>query len=359
MSKVSIVECHNYELEEVKRAIAIAVEKTDFPDVTGKKVLLKPNILSDAAPEKAITTHPVVLQAVIQLIKEKGAAEIYVGDSPALQKSNFRPTSSGIWQVVEEEKVQWVDFTDKPVSKKLPIANHSISMAKIIDYVDLSISLSKFKTHEFMYLTGSMKNMFGLVPTIRKSAQHMRHPSRGSFAKMLCGLMAHAKVEYTFMDAIVGMEGAGPANGSPRFVGKIIAGHDPLAVDIAEATMMGYDPLLIPIIQLGLEYGVTGLKSIDEVIYPLYDARDLIMKDYKRIGKKINADTDDSDAEYLKRATPKFNHDTCILCEKCANICPATALTITDGQVMIDDNKCIRCYCCNEVCPVNAITVEV
>jgi len=358
MNQVSIVTCNTYNLIEVKKAIEIAIKKSDFPDVCGKKVLLKPNILSDAAPDKAITTHPSILKAVIQIVKEKGAQKIYVGDSPSIQKKGFKPVKSEIYQVCKEEDIEWVDFTINPILKEIPIANQKITVANLLDDIDLSISLSKFKTHEFMYLTGSVKNMFGLVPNLKKSAQHVRHPSRGSFAKLICGLLTITKTAYTIMDAVVGMEGPGPGNGSPRKVGKIIAGNDPLAVDIAQATMMGYDPMQMPIIKCGLENQITSIASIEDIEYPLFNANDLIIKDYKRVGSKHSGGLEEnSESEYLSRPTPQFDDDKCIHCKKCINICPANALSYLDEKVKIDDSKCIRCYCCHEVCPADAIAI--
>jgi uncharacterized protein (DUF362 family) len=359
MSKVSIVECTSYDYTEVKRALDITVEKSDFPNVKGKKVLLKPNILSDSEPEKCITTHPEVLRGVIRLMKERGTAEIYVGDSPALQKKDFKPTVCGIYQVCKEENVEWVDFTLDPITKRLPIAKHKVAVAKILDEVDMTISLSKFKTHEFMFATGSVKNMFGLMPSTKKAAQHVRHPARGSFAKLMAGIISISKTTYTFMDAIMGMEGAGPANGDPVKVGKIIAGKDPLAVDIVQAIIMGYDPLKIPIIKSGLENNISDISSIDDIEYPLFNANDLIMKDFKRIGRNTAANFDeDSESENLQRPAPEFNHDKCIKCKKCIDICPANALTLKDNKVVLTESKCIRCYCCHEVCPVNAISIQ-
>lgn len=176
---------------------------------------------------------------------------------------------------------------------------------------------------------------------------------------MICGLLTVSKVEYTIMDAVMGMEGAGPANGTPRAVGKIIAGRNPLAVDISQAIIMGYDPMKIPVIACGLEEEITDIKCVEDVVYPLYNANDLIIKDYKRTGRNTASELDDEEEnEYLNRNAPEFDSDKCILCEKCIDICPATALVIEDGKILVDESKCIRCYCCNEVCPVNAITVE-
>ena len=50
--------------------------------------------------------------------------------------------------------------------------------------------------------------------------------------------------------------------------------------------------------------------------------------------------------------------DNCIRCQRCINICPASALKLVDNKVTIDKSLCIRCYCCHEMCPVDAIRIK-
>ena len=59
--KVGIERCPSYDPGEVYGALKHAVNLAGGLDFAGKIVLLKPNILSDAPPEKAVTTHPVFL----------------------------------------------------------------------------------------------------------------------------------------------------------------------------------------------------------------------------------------------------------------------------------------------------------
>jgi uncharacterized protein (DUF362 family) len=83
-AKVAIERCKAYDPDELYAALKKAALAADFPDVKGKTVLLKPNIVMDSAPAKAVTTHPVFLEAVILLAREFGASRILVGDSPGL-----------------------------------------------------------------------------------------------------------------------------------------------------------------------------------------------------------------------------------------------------------------------------------
>lgn len=349
MSVVNIVKCNDYDEENVYLALKEAMSKSDFPIIKNKTILVKPNILSDAKPEVCLSTHPSVVKAVIRILKEEGAKKILVGDSPGLQKSNFKPKKSGIYQVCEQEDVKWVDFSKDPVKKLVPFVKRKISITKAIDKVDFCISVSKFKTHELMYTTGAIKNMFGLVPGLNKSKQHVHNPTRKGFAKFICGLFSISKTEYSIMDAIIGMEGPGPGNGYPKKVGYIITSSDALALDISQAIMMGYNPLDIPIIKYAIKKKLTNTRKIEDIEYSNLNANDLIIKDFKKINNKKLSE---------KRKAPIFLEDPCIKCKKCIDICPANALSLSNKKIIINEKKCIKCYCCHEVCPANAIKIK-
>ena len=71
------------------------------------RVLLKPNLLAKHVPERAVTTHPAVVRAVIRALKKRGIQHITVADSPggvytpAVMKPLYR--QSGLQAVCEEE----------------------------------------------------------------------------------------------------------------------------------------------------------------------------------------------------------------------------------------------------------------
>ena len=84
MSKVVVLNCPGYDpsevYEKVQKGLSLlgGAEKFFDPD---KKILLKPNLLRGAKPERAITAHPAVCEAVIRTASECGFRDVSIGDS--------------------------------------------------------------------------------------------------------------------------------------------------------------------------------------------------------------------------------------------------------------------------------------
>lgn len=370
--RVGIIRCGDYDPEEVYQALRKAVDLAEGLDLQDKTVLLKPNILFDAPPEKALTTHPVFLQAAIRICQDQGASEIYVGDSPGFQKPGFSGKISGLRQVTEACDATWVDFTKDLTELECPggRVSRQFTVGGIVRQVDRIISLPKLKTHQLMYFTGSIKNLFGLVPNLLKSPYHLRHPSRGGFASMIVDLASAVDAHYAFMDAVVGMEGPGPAAGYPRHVGLVMASSNLLALDVTAGRIVGYPDKELPIHMEALSRRL-WLDSFSDIETLGEDPADLVIRDYKKIAikKSGNQLLDFTGGRYLQplrqalEPRPVFLKEACIKCGDCIKICPANALEFlgrgTARRIVIDYSLCIRCYCCHEICPADAIEIKI
>jgi uncharacterized protein (DUF362 family) len=88
-SVVAIRRCSEYELDNVLSQVEWLYTNASGPDPSTRKVLVKPNILSDEDALKAITTHPVVVEAVIKYLQSRGA-EVFVGDSPTFDNLSLK-----------------------------------------------------------------------------------------------------------------------------------------------------------------------------------------------------------------------------------------------------------------------------
>jgi len=352
---VSVRKVSKYNHQEILKAVEEIYAAAKGPDPKGKKVLLKPNILADVAPERAVTTHPEVFKACAVFFQQKGAT-VVAGDSPALHAQNFKAKVCGIGPVCEELGIEWIDFSKDPIHK------HGFKFAKIIDEVDMIVSLPKVKTHELAYFTGATKNLFGLIPGLSKAMLHAKYPNRNSFSAMVVDVLQAVKPSFAIMDGIIGMEGAGPQNGQPKHIGLMLGSCNLIAMDIVASQVAGYNPMDIPMLAHAVKEGIQ-VNDPGKIELEGGTLKDLRVKDFKRIriDRRYNlAFMGVRWQRWMRKfdRRPIFDHDRCILCKKCVQICKAGALKVEDGKIQIHDPNCIRCYCCHEVCPVTAIEIK-
>jgi uncharacterized protein (DUF362 family)/NAD-dependent dihydropyrimidine dehydrogenase PreA subunit len=360
-STVAVQQCFGYDPDEMLRNIEWLYVEGNGPDPMGKKVLVKPNILSDDDPARATTTHPVVVEAVIIYLQSRGA-KVFVGDSPTFDTDKFTGEKSGIRQAVDKCGATWVRFSNSVVTRKVGTA--AIKITALITEVDLIVSLPKLKTHELMFFTGAMKNIFGLVPGFNKALQHVKYPDRFKLGKFFVDLEETIRPHFHIMDGVLAMEGSGPGNGYPKKVNVLLASVNPLALDIIACRIIGYNPLEIPTNKIALQRGHL-LKSIDDIIIKGTDPETILIKDFKLIitggATRILLKHLKKKIPFLRRfdKRPVFNYNLCIGCAKCINICPVKILRFgTKNKVLINDSNCIRCYCCHEVCRERAIEIK-
>lgn len=362
---VALVHCADYDQveEAVRKAFDLLGGIERFVHA-GQRVLLKANLLRASDPDEAVSTHPSVVRAVAKLVKEVGAHSV-IGDSPggSFGKGALRRVYSrcGMEAVAEEVGAE-LNFDTERDLVEFPQGRliRAFEVGRYYTSADVVISLPKLKTHGLMYLTGAMKNLFGAIPGVSKVSYHTRFPDRERFAMMLVDLTQALRPTLTLMDAVMAMEGEGPSAGRPRHVGALLAGEDPIALDLVAASLANMPVDRIPPLRIAREWGLTSGR-VEDVEIRGDSLEDLRVPDFvpPPVGTSMHRVPAFLRA-WLTRIFAPSPHvtDRCIGCGVCARNCPASAISIADKRARIDLNACIRCYCCHELCPEKAIDLR-
>lgn len=266
-STVAIVPCESYQ-ENIFELLKSFETKLKMPDVKGKLVVLKPNMVEVRGPESPITTNPAMLRAAILLFDHLGAREVVVAEGPGhMRDTEYLLHQSGLGKVIDEMKVRFIDLNldDIVAVKNLTAFNklEEFYLPKTIVEADSIISLPKLKTHHWVGVTCSMKNFFGVVPG-RKYGWPKNILHKKGIDKSIIDLQHMVKPAFTIVDAVIAMEGDGPINGTPIATKFILMGDDLAAVDATATRIMSIDPEELPYIQLaGQVVGNIDPEQID------------------------------------------------------------------------------------------------
>jgi uncharacterized protein (DUF362 family)/NAD-dependent dihydropyrimidine dehydrogenase PreA subunit len=369
---VAFSKCNNYEEENICSCVKKLFDLVPPPDVKGKVVLIKPNILSPKKPEAAVCTNPVVVGAAVKCFAELGAKEVIVGESPAVTPSLYSAKATNMLSQVEKNGGHWVDFSDSE-NLEIPdgIMAKKVSVASQFFKADIIVSCAKLKTHQLMYYTGAMKNLFGFMVGLSKAKQHYVFPNKNDFGEFITDLNIAIKADYAIMDAVVAMEGpGGPGNGEPVSLNFLAASDNLLALDWKCAELVGYNPYNIPNLNSALKRK-KWLNAPEEIQTAGTPLSEIKPKSFKIVQEASAAITLrrmlpkwlDNIANFILVKNPHFTKGSkCIRCGKCIEICPPKTLKFSSGEksskkryVTIDRDKCIHCYCCHEICPADAI----
>jgi uncharacterized protein (DUF362 family)/NAD-dependent dihydropyrimidine dehydrogenase PreA subunit len=377
--KVSVVNCSSYYPEILDPALEACLKALNcFKDIIkpGKKILIKPNLLSPNHPEKTITTHPMFVEAVIKMIVEvTGQPEnITLADScvPILPHTEnglkklyeatgmiSLPERTGIILNYDNGSTK-ISFADGVSVKQIDAINPVVE-------ADIIINIPKLKTHNLTVTTGAVKNMFGIIPGMGKPGFHTRFFDVSMFCNLLIDIAYAVRPQLTIMDGILGMEGDGPGNGgTPRKTNLILASIDPFALDNIASNIMGLNEDDNPVLFEAKKRKISG-AFIENIELLGGSLSELKIKGFKLphvTRKEISSNIITNAIKRVARNSlnpyPKINRKKCMRdsCKTCKKICPQSAISdsLKDKDALIFDyNKCTRCFCCSEACPEGAI----
>ena len=363
---VAVVRCKTYDVEAVKPALEEALNAVNGLDfvMPGMKIIIKPNLVSFKKPDAAATTHPALLEALVEMLLARGA-DVTIGDSPGGPHS--LPLLNRVYAATGMDRLEklgaklnrnmnekTVDFLEGKVLK-------NFTYTEYLDEADAIIDFCKLKSHGMLGMSAAVKNLFGTIPGLKKPEVHYKFQNDAEFADMLVDLNEYFKPRLAICDAVVGMEGNGPTAGTPRQIGAIIASKSTYYADVVGAELIGMNIDGLPTLQAAYERGFAPASSKNLRVYG--DIRALTVDDFKAPPVRgLSFMRKGNVLHFISKAAlehkPTLKKRFCVGCGECARMCPAKAIEMKNKKPHINREKCIRCFCCQEFCPRAAMVAH-
>ena len=357
--EVIVLKCHNYSGEEIRQALNRI--QNEFAMKEQSDVIVKPNLCLPIDYAEHLTTHPEIINQVINVAQDNGIRNISLADTPVGKADSKRRNElwikTGMQRLIELKGVKRNDLDNNLAMRQIHIGDKRVIFPMSDDiFNNTLINVPKFKTHGFMFFSGAVKNLYGVLPEYTKKRLHRELEEKDEFAKFLVEFANMISPALNIMDAIIGIEGEGPGvKGRKRYIGVILISKNVFALDYVAAQLMGIEALAVPTIQLSLEEGYldeSRVKILGESI------DQFIIKDYQL--PVINEATNKLTQKlfHLSRYEPSIDLEKCVRCGICLQNCPHSAIRDDDHIMQIDRAKCKSCLVCHEICPHGAVNFK-
>jgi uncharacterized protein (DUF362 family) len=246
-ARVFIASASSYETD-LESVISAGLEELGLAAswVKRKSVLLKPNLVEASGDAPQINTHPAVVRATAAVFRSWGAREVLVAEGAGhCRDGQLVLDESGMGATLRESKLDFVDLNYDEivfVPNRLGMTSmERLALPATLNQVDLIVSLPKMKTHHWVGVTLSLKNLFGVMPGIfygwPKNVLHY-----AGIIPSILDIAAATRPHLAIVDGIIGMEGDGPVMGTARHAGVLVMGTNLPAVDATCARLMKINP---------------------------------------------------------------------------------------------------------------------
>jgi uncharacterized protein (DUF362 family) len=230
--------------------IATGVEPASL---RGRKVLLKPNLVEPSRLAPHMTTHPAMIVAAAEVFRRWGA-HVAVGEAPGhMRDTELALVESGLAEVLDTADLAFRDlnYEESVWTRNLGRTSKldGFFFPRSVAEADLIVSMPKLKTHHWVGLTVSLKNMYGVLPGIQYGwPKNVLH--HAGIPETVCDINASLAKTIAIVDGILCMEGDGPIMGTPKPLGLVAIGANLTAVDATCARIIGLDPKRVSYLKL-------------------------------------------------------------------------------------------------------------
>lgn len=266
--RVCLERCEEYSGQVLYPLIQNHLDTLHIPtDLSGKRVLLKPNLISARAPALACTSSSFVAAAAKSFINR--GAIVSLGDSPAFGSAEQVLKTHGYLKALRGVTISCLEFKKK---KRIKLdCGVPVTIAGEALDCDYFVNLPKIKAHQQMGLTMALKNVFGIVIGARKAWLHMSEgASHAHFSQLILDLLRHLPPTVALADGITAMSRNGPMNGTPLSLGCVAASKNFVALDRAMAALLSVDSERVPLLVAAKNRGMSGAR-LEQITFPILE----------------------------------------------------------------------------------------
>lgn len=260
MEKVAVANCESYDLKKLDQAVRNGLEAIGFDLPKHKKVLIKPNLMSQNQPHQHSITHFALVETLCRMLKERNC-QVFIGDSIAFYQEGLTDkafVTAGLTGVARKTGARLIPLEGQPLKKfAVDLSGlRELYIPEILFEMDLVINLAKLKSHGTMRLSGAIKNIFGCLPGGYKQLIHQWMKNEYQLAAVFIKLHQLLEPSLSILDAVVSLDGGPTALGKKVKTGRLLFSTNPAALDYVAAGMIGYQPDTLPILQAAQQQGL-------------------------------------------------------------------------------------------------------
>lgn len=243
--RVTIYKADSYS-EDLTKHILSGVQASGL-DVRDKKVLIQAH-LEGLSANRSVNADPSVVAAVVGALQSMGAAQVHVGAGPSWERDTIAlAEAAGYRAAVRDFEKIFVDLNRDDLSPVEGFPDGILYLPIAALRADLIVSIAKMKTDSQAGAALSLENLTGLVPGSvygwpKDAAFGTSNSQQGT---LLAALSRVFRRSFAIVDGIVGMEGNGPLEGTPKNSGVLVMGDNLTATDATCCRIMGIDPARI------------------------------------------------------------------------------------------------------------------
>ncbi len=282
-NRVLVRYCEEYDPEKIQQIVTSGMQDLNYQPQG--KIFVKPNVVyasKDGKYGSTAYTHPSVVGAsLLALSHQSGVSRIDMGEKTAIgYPTRLSYKYAGYYRQIRKikkktqapVKIFCIDEDRRDRVFVGGLVHDNLRIARKMARADSMVYLPKLKCHCVSTMTGTVKLNIGICSDDERAIRH-----DFMLNDKIVDLLAAGTPDFTVMDAIdvgVGNE----AFPTPRRLGLLLMGKNPLAVDLAGARLLGYNCDDVPYLKRAVERGylpayvddvsimgdITNLKDLDQ-----------------------------------------------------------------------------------------------